>query len=118
MNNNLPYLYVGLLKQGTCGLAEIPAAKTGYRRIEICPFEWCFEPPHTYITNGVLLSFPQAKTNWGIITDFGIWDSLIEGELLIATKLNNTVYVNKYMDPQFEIDKLRLALDQIVKLGA
>lgn len=126
MNNKqqeLGYLYIGLLQHGSCGLKELPTKGTNYKRIEICPLEWDFIYDNhnqntenvAIIINTTHLLFSQAETDWGLIPNFGVFDSLIDGNLLAIGAILKPQYLSKDQSCEFKIGSLQIALDQIIK---
>jgi len=106
------YLYIGLLKSNTLGLIEILREGTNYRRIEMGPGDWFFfnEDKKDFITNAVKVEFPNAAISWGLITYFGIFDSLLDGNFLEIGTINEPTVTYKGDKTEFEIGKLKISL--------
>jgi len=104
------YIYVGLLKKSSMGLIE-PLKKLNYRRIELGPGDLILND--NCIKNSVEIIFPQAKNNWGLVTHFGIWDSLQKGHLLAVGNLIEEKFIKKNEIVQFDIDNMEISIEII-----
>lgn len=107
----IPYLYIGLLQNFDQGPQEISSIKTNYRRVEMMPIDWEYfekrsngririfglntDGTNSFNTavNGVDITFNIAKTDWGYAEYFGIYDSLVGGNLIVAGKLTKPRHV-------------------------
>jgi hypothetical protein len=91
----IQYVYIGLLQenqdtvQGT--LVEVPTeidgVATNYRRVEMMPLDWYTEDGEILI-NGVDIEFPEPQIDWGPTEYFGVYNSLIGGDLIESNRLN------------------------------
>jgi len=100
------YLYIGLLKKSEMGLIE-PSQKDNYHRIELGPGDLEFNGD--CVINIVEITFPEAKKHWGLITHFGIWDSLQKGHLLAIGNLEKRKTINKYDIVQFKPNSIEIS---------
>lgn len=110
------HLYIGLLKNNFLGLFEViktPKNLNNYHRVEMGPGDWKLLE-NDYVTNAVPVEFSEALESWGIITHFGIFDSLIDGKLIAFGELKEHKTVSKHDRVQFEIDSTNISL---VSLG-
>ena len=108
------YLYLGLLlKNGELGLVEVSQIETNYRRIEMNPGDWFYlnEDSKEDITNAINVEFPDATGLWGMITHFGIFDSLYDGHLLVAGTLNNKEFICERGKTEFKMGKIKIPSD-------
>lgn len=81
------YCYIGLLSLTSVGLVEPTSEGTNYRRVEMGPHDWYFEEDVAF--NAITVMFPVALSNWGVISHFGIFDSLQGGKLLAVGSLED-----------------------------
>lgn len=107
---NLDYLYIGLLKGSELGLVEISQEGTNYRRIEMGPFDWCFQ-------DGILINvydirFNTATSEWGLVTHFGVFNSLQGENILVVGNLdlNSVTCIHKGIQIQFEAGKITVEI--------
>lgn len=108
---SLDYLYIGLLKNSRLGLVEISQEGTNYRRIEMGPEDWHFQVDH--ILNIETIQFNMALKTWGLVTHFGVFDSLDKGNILAVGQLEFSIIVVKNDQPQFEIGTLSIMIEAL-----
>lgn len=104
---NLEYLYIGLLRRSELGLIEISQEGTNYQRVEMGPGDWCLQH-NEIMSNVTIIRFNTAIIEWGLITNFGIFDSLYKGNLLAIGNLiqRSITYIHKDIQIQFDIGKI------------
>lgn len=115
----MKYLYIGLLRNSELGLIEVEQENTNYRRVELGPGDWFFldEDKKDIITNAVKVEFPESTNRWGIITHFGIFDSLYKGVLLTIGTLNNMKNIeDSFYDIRFEAGSINIPIEIFDKL--
>ena len=61
--------------------------------------------------NAVAITFPQATTDWGKITDFAICDTVTTGNMLAYGTLTVSKSVQTGDTPKFDIGDLDITLD-------
>ncbi len=104
--NLLNVVYIGLLKKcdnnknhsdydnsdDNNGFVEITDGEidTNYHRVEMTNIDW-FRLPElkTHMINAAAIMFPEAKSDWGIITNFGLFTAVEKGELLAIGELRD-----------------------------
>lgn len=111
---NLDYLYIGLFKNTELGLVEIPQENTNYCRIEMCPFDWVLVKNYV-VTNVHDVRFNETINEWGLVTHFGIFDSLQGGNLLmiVSLDLGRETNIHKGIQIQFEAGKLAINIKEL-----
>jgi len=107
----IKYFYIGLLKESELGLIEIEKKDTNYNRIEMGPGDLEFN--EDVLINMVEITFPQAKKCWGLLTHFGIWDSLNNGKLLTIGNLIQKRIIRKNDIAQFDINDIEISIESI-----
>lgn len=107
---SLEYLYVGLLRINELGLMEISQENSNYRRIEMGPADWYAKGDCIFNADTIL--FNIATNNWGLITHFGIFDSLDNGNILTVGNLiqGSIFYVFKNIQIRFKANKLAVEI--------
>ena len=101
--------YVGLLGPRDGIIDEVPRENTNYRRIEMTGMDWI--PYAEYlIVNCVEAQFPEALKDWGLITHFGVFDSLVGGDLVGVGKLISPFEVIERLSVSFEPGNLRIEI--------
>jgi len=111
MENELDYIYIGLLMRCELGMIEIPFTKyNAYGRIEtsMTGLEWAFIDDEN-ITNVIPFTFPEAKMPWGMITNFGIFNKPRGGQLIAIGDLSHSGRICKGMQVQFDAYSLIIA---------
>lgn len=104
------FVYIGLLRQGELGLAELPNANN-YRRIEMGRYDWMKDG--TTMLNVTEIEYPQAAKAWGMITHFGLFDSLKGGQLIIAGPIERPKMIEEGQVVRFESQRMSITLDEV-----
>ena len=109
-------LYIGLstgtILDNASGCVEPSTVNTGYNRVAISNDSTSFATTSTGTKSNLKsVTFPQSLTDWGIVTDFAIFDENTNGNLLMSGKLlhSKTVEVSDILS--FGIGQLIVTLD-------
>lgn len=104
----IEYLYIGLLRQGELGLMELPNTNN-YRRIEMGRYDWLRDG--VKMLNATEIEYPPATKAWGMITHFGIFDSLNGGQFILAGAINKPKMIEEGSIVHFEKLKMEVTLE-------
>jgi len=104
----IEYLYVGLLRQGSLGLTELPK-ENNYRRIEMGRYDWMRNGLNMF--NATEIEYPPATKAWGMVTHFGIFDSPNNGCLIVSGDIQQPTIIKKDQVAHFEIANMKVSLN-------
>lgn len=109
-----PTIYLGLWvgdpgEDGVEG-SEVDAVDTGYVRLAAADWSIATGTP-TMIYNASVITFPEATTDWGEVTHFGILNALTEGSFLMAGMLWSPQNIIAGSIPSFPVGAIEVSLD-------
>lgn len=112
LNNYVKSKYLGLLTtaptESASGVTFQEISGTGYARAALSiPMA---NAANRAITNSEIIYFPEAESNWGTATYFGIFDAKTGGEPIIYGELDAPVTVPVNYVPLFRVGQFNLTL--------
>lgn len=88
------------------GVSE-PLASAGYARVELASLS---EPTNGVIQNEAEISFPESSASWGTMTHFVLYDSPVNGNLLMFNSLSQARSVEAATIVMVKTGSLKLTL--------
>lgn len=113
LNSNVKGKYMGLFSSAptdsqTDGVTFTELSGAGYARTLLSqPIK---NAENRSITNDEIIFFPEAESNWGTATHFGIFNSKESGQPIIYGALESAVTIQTNYVPLFRVGQFRLTL--------
>jgi len=109
-------LYVGLLTAATAPDAGTVTEVSGgsYARVAVNPLDANWAAPSAgngTTSNVAAITFPAATADWGLVTNFGIFDASTAGNLLIHGVVSPTRNITNGSTPSFAAGALTIQID-------
>ncbi len=108
--------FIGLLKSVGGNGATEPDASTGYGRTQIGNYQngagqLMGTPTSGKITNSQIIYFPEATSDWGTVTHFGLFTSATGGTPFLWGALSDSVNIPSGYVPLFRVGKLSISIE-------
>ncbi len=104
----IEYVYIGLFRNGDLGLTELPLMNN-YRRIEMGRYDWMRNGCE--MSNVTEIEYPPAAKAWGMVTHFGLFDSINGGQLIVTGPIEKPMMIEEGYIVRFETANMKVTLN-------